>query len=168
MSARAQAEAVLRTWVGQVGLEHEPGSRPGELVVVLAGEHRLRTPVSVLVGNHSMSLSAFVIRRPDENTDQVHRWLLRRNARLPGVAYALDAAGDVYLVARLPLAAVTPEAVDALFGAVLQACDPSFDELLALGFRSAMRREWRWRLARGESTRNLEAFRSILQDEPDP
>ncbi|MGL5859553.1 MAG: YbjN domain-containing protein [Angustibacter sp.] len=140
----------------------EPGGRPGEVVVILPGERKLRTTVSLLIGDHSLSASAFVIRRPQQAADAVHQWLLRRNARLGGVAFALDQAGDVYLVARLPLAAVTAASLDALLGALLDAADRAFDPLLALGFRDAMQREWDWRVSRGEPTSNLEAFRHLL------
>jgi hypothetical protein len=36
--------------------------------------------------------------------------------------------------------------------------DGSFNVLLELGFASAIRKEYAWRVSRGESTRNLEAF----------
>jgi hypothetical protein len=29
-----------------------------------------------------------------------------------------------------------------------------------------MRKEWAWRISRGESTRNLDAFRYLLEDQP--
>jgi hypothetical protein len=122
--------------------------------------------VSLLVGQHSLSASAFVVRNPDENHAEVHRWMLRRNARLPGIAFAVDGDGDVYLVGRLPLDGVTPKTLDALLGALLETADGSFDTLLAMGFLTSMRREWAWRTSRGESTRNLEAFRHLLEDAP--
>jgi hypothetical protein len=140
-----------------------PGARSGEYVVELPGEAKLRTTVSLLVGDRALSASAFVMRRPDENFAEFYRWLLTRNSRLPGVAFALDPVGDVYLVGRVPLAAVSPDAVDELLGAMLATSDGSFNDLLALGFLSSMRREWAWRLDRGESTHNLEAFRHLLE-----
>jgi len=163
VSARERVERLVVEHLVTAGIEHERGGRPGEVVATLPGEHKLRTTVSLLVGDHSLSASAFVVRRPDENQPQVHRWLLRRNARLHGVAFAVDDAGDVYLVGRLPLVGVTPQTLDALLGAVLETADSSFDQLLALGFLSSMRREWDWRVSRGESTRNLEAFRHLLE-----
>ncbi len=90
--------------------------------------------------------------------------MLTRNSRLPGIAFALDKLGDVYLVGRVPLAGVDPDTVDDLLGAILTASDGSFNDLLALGFLSSMRREWAWRVDRGESTRNLHAFRHLLDD----
>ncbi len=151
--------------LAEAGVDHERGTRPGEVVASLPGEHKLRTSVSLLVGDHSLSASAFVIRHPDENAEQVQRWLLRRNARLQGVAFAQDVEGDVFLVGRLPLTAVTPTTLDALLGALLDTADSSFDPLLAMGFLSSMKREWAWRVSRGESTRNLDAFRHLLEDD---
>jgi hypothetical protein len=161
---RAAAEAAVRSWAADAGIEPQAGSRPGEYVVELPGEAKLRTGVSLLVGDRALSVSAFVMRRPDENHAEFYRWMLQRNSRLPGVAFALDKLGDVYLVGRIPLVGVTPETLDELLGAVLTASDGSFNDLLALGFLTSMRREWAWRIDRGESTRNLEAFRHLLTD----
>ena len=165
-SRAADVAALVRDVLTAAGVEHEDGARQGEVVATLPGEHKLRTAVSLLVGDHSLSASAFVIRRPDENVDEVHRWLLRRNARLKGVAFAVDVDGDVFVVGRLPLAAVSAQTLDALLGVLLETADTSFDPLLAMGFLSSMRKEWAWRVSRGEPTDNLEAFRRLLEDEP--
>jgi hypothetical protein len=156
-------EDVVRAWLEESGLDFEPGARPGEFVVQLPGEAKLRTTVSLLVGDKGLSASAFVVRRPDENHEAFYRWLLTRNSRLPGIAFALDRVGDVYLVGRMPVEGVTTETVDRLLGAILSVADSSFNELLTLGFLESMKREWKWRVERGESTRNLEAFRSLLE-----
>jgi hypothetical protein len=155
---------VVRAWMEESGLEWEPGARPGEFVVQLPGEAKLRTTVSLMVGDQGLSVSAFVVRHPDENQEAFYRWLLARNSRLPGIAFALDKLGDVYLVGRMPVEGVTTETVDRLLGAVLSVADSSFNELLTLGFLESMKREWKWRVERGESTRNLEAFRSLLEE----
>ncbi len=83
-----------------------------------------------------------------------------------GVAFAIDAVGDVYLMGRTSLAAVTEDELDRLLGAVLTYADESFDTMLEIGYGSAIRREWAWRRSRGESTANLAAFRH-LADSPD-
>jgi hypothetical protein len=131
--------------------------------VKLPGTRKLSTTVSLIVGKHSLSLNAFVIRHPDENQEGVHRWLLERNLKLYGVSYAVDPLGDVYLVGKLPLVAVTPDEVDRLLGSVLEAADGAFNTLLELGFASAIRKEYAWRVSRGESTRNLDAFTHLTQ-----
>jgi hypothetical protein len=78
------------------------------------------------------------------------------------VAFAVDATGDIYLDARLPLAAALDD-LDRILGTVLSTADESFNTILELGFASSIRKEWEWRLSRGESTANLEAFRGWLE-----
>ncbi|CAL9531093.1 YbjN domain-containing protein [Streptomyces sp. enrichment culture] len=136
---------------------------PGNYVVRLPGTRKLSTTVSFLVGRHSLSLNAFVIRHPDENEPGVHRWLLERNLKLYGVSYAVDRLGDIYVTARLPLASVTPDEVDRLLGQVLEAADGAFNTLLELGFATSIRKEYAWRVSRGESTGNLAAFRHLIE-----
>lgn len=157
--------AVLRTVLTDGELDWEELT-PGVFDVVLPGERKLKTPVRIEVGPHALSVHAFVCRKPDENFEAVYRWMLERNMRLFGVAFALDAVGDIFLDARLPLSVVTAEEIDRLLGSVLTYADESFNTLLELGFASAIRKEWDWRIAKGESTANLEAFRGWLENGP--
>jgi hypothetical protein len=129
----------------------------GTFVVTLPGVHKLRTTTALSVGDHA------VARRPDENHEQVYRWLLERNRRMYGVAFAVDHLGDIYLAGRVPLASVTDDELDRLLGAVLEYADGSFNTILELGFASAIRREWQWRISRGESTANLAAFAHLAE-----
>ena len=122
----------------------------------------LQTHCALIVGGHSLSINAFVIRRPDDNEPAVHAWCLAKNASLYGVAFAINELHDIFLVGRLPLSAVTNREIDRLVGAVLQASDSSFNPLLELGFANAIRREWAWRISRGESLANLEAFQHLV------
>jgi hypothetical protein len=135
----------------------------GVFTIDLPGEKKLSTPCRLDVGEHALGVHAFVCRQPDENHERVYRWLLERNLKMFAVAFAVDRTGDIYLDARLPLAAVSAEEIDRLLGAVLTYADESFNTILELGFATSIRREWEWRISRGESTRNLEAFRGWLE-----
>jgi hypothetical protein len=160
---------ILRSALDEADVAWEPSpDDPYTLVATLPGIRKLSTTCALRIGDHSLSVNAFVLRRPDENREAVYRWLLERNTRIYGVAYSLDQLGDVYLVGRLPLAAVTPQEIDRLLGAVLENADQPFNTLLELGFASAIRREWEWRSKRGESTRNLEAFTHLATPAADP
>ena len=132
--------------------------QPEQFFVKLPGTHKLFTNCWLVVGQHGLLVEAFVCRKPDENHDDFHSWLLRRNSKTFAVSFALDPVGDVYLVGRLPLTAVTPEEVDRILGSVLQYADESFDTLLEIGFATSIRKEWAWREKRGESLANLQAF----------
>jgi hypothetical protein len=161
-------EATVRAYLEDAGIEWELGGRAGEFVVTLPGDQKLRTVASLLVGERQTSVSAFVVRNPDENHEAFYRHLLRRNLRMPGLSYAIDTSGDVYVKGEVPTAAVDAAYLDQLFGVVLDAADAPFNDLLVLGFLTSMRKEWAWRISRGESTRNLEAFRHLLEDRTPP
>jgi hypothetical protein len=136
---------------------------PSNFAVNLPGERRLRTACMLTVGEHALSIEAFVVRNPDENHDEVHAWLLQRNARMYAVSWSIDDSGDIYLTGKLPLAAVDADELDRVFGAVLEYADGSFNYLLQLGFGSSIRREWAWRVKNGESLANLAAFADFAQ-----
>jgi hypothetical protein len=138
-------------------VEHEGGA----FEVDLPGERKLKTTCRFEVGKHALGIHAFVARQPDENHEVVYRWMLERNLRMYGVAFAVDASGDIYLDGRLPLHAVTPDELDRVMGAVLTYADESFNVILELGFATSIRREWAWRESRGESTKNLAAFQHL-------
>lgn len=160
---RAAAAAAIDQALREAEAEFEQPAE-GHYVVALPGTRKLSTACSLLLGDHTLSVNAFVVRSADENHEGVYRWLLERNAKLAGIAFAIDNLGDVYLVGRLPLAAVTPAEVDRLLGTVLEAADNSFNTLLELGFATSIRREWEWRLKRGEPTFNLAAFERLRPD----
>jgi hypothetical protein len=130
--------------------------------LTLPGERKLQTHCAIVVGDHSVSINAFVIRKPDENTEAVHEWLLKKNASMYCVAFALNELGDIFLVGRLPFHSITEKELDRVIGAVLQYSDSSFNPLLELGFSTAIRREWAWRVSRGESLANLKAFEHLI------
>ncbi|SDT75968.1 YbjN domain-containing protein [Actinoplanes derwentensis] len=143
------------------GLEWE-ATGDGSYVVTLPGTHKLKTACNLIVGEHALRIEAFVMRRPDERHEELWAWLLRRNARMYGVAFSIDAAGDVYLTGRVSLKALDADELDRILGSVLTYADESFDTMLEIGFGSSIRREWEWRVKRGESTANLQAFTHLF------
>ncbi len=134
-------------------------------VIELPGEKKLKTTVLLTVGPHGLRLEAFVCRKPDENHEGVYRWMLKRNRRLYGVAYTLDNSGDIYLVGRHSSESITSEELDRLLGQTLEAADGDFNVLLEIGFITSIRREWAWRVSRGESLNNLKAFEHLIEDD---
>ncbi len=152
---------LIRNFLDGQGLEYD---HPSEhtFLVSLPGQTKLATHCALIVGDHTLSINAFVIRKPDENAGAVHAWCMAKNAQMYGVAFAINELGDIYLVGRLPLDAVNAKEIDRIIGSVLQYSDSSFNPLLELGFADAIRREWAWRVSRGESLANLEAFKHLI------
>lgn len=162
MTEQQRVAHIIEAYAAAEGLDLEQ-SPPSTYVVTLPGEHKLKTTVALAVGDHTVTVNAFVARRPDENTEAVYRWLLERNRSMYAVAFSIDHLGDIYLTGRIPLASMTPEELDRVLGSVAEYADGSFNTILELGFATAIRREWSWRESRGESTANLEAFRHLAE-----
>ncbi|WP_432887426.1 YbjN domain-containing protein [Kribbella sp. CA-245084] len=158
---RVAAADVIRQVLTENEIEFT--EKDGAFTADLPGERKLKTTVTLTVGAQAVQVHAFVARHPDENHEAVYRWLLERNLKMYGVAFAVDHVGDIHLDGRVPLHAITPVEVDRLLGAVLEYADTSFNTILELGFASSIRREYDWRVARGESTRNLDAFKGWLE-----
>lgn len=135
---------------------------PGRYFVTLPGVKKLQTNVWLRVNPHALVLEAFVCRRPDEAFEDVYRFMLRRNAKLYGVAYTLDQLGDIYLVGRVAHESVSADELDRLLGQVLETADGDFNTLLEIGFATSIQREYEWRVSRGESLANLKAFEHML------
>lgn len=155
--------AVIATALDDQDVDYER-PRDGAFLAKLPGQHRLATMTWLIVGEHSLHVEAFFCRRPDENHAEFYRHLLKRNGAMYAVAFALDQIGDVYLVGRVPLGSVTAAEIDRLLGCVLTYSDDNFDKALELGFASSIRREWAWRVKRGESLANLAAFTHLVED----
>jgi hypothetical protein len=148
---------VIRAALDDREIEFEE-SQPGAFLVKLPGSHKLATMTWLVVGDQSLHVEAFFVRRPDENHEAFYKWLLERNARMFAVSFAVDNVGDVYLVGRLPLSSINADEIDRILGSVLTYSDEWFDRALELGFKTSIEKEWDWRVKRGESLRNLEAF----------
>jgi len=157
----AAPSAIIEEFIASHDLDAEQVNAK-TFLITLPGEKKLETHCAFVIGEHSLGINAFVIRKPDENIAAVHEWLLRKNASMYSVAYAINELGDIYLVGRLPLGAITEQEIDRILGAVLQYSDSSFNQLLELGFATAIRREWAWRVSRGESLANLSAFEHLI------
>lgn len=152
---------IIEEFLDSHDLEYERKDE-NTFLLTLPGEKKLQTHCALIVGDYSLSINAFVIRKPDDNESGVHAWCMSKNASMYGFAFATNELGDIFLVGRLPVSAVSDRELDRIIGSVLQYSDNSFNPLLELGFANAIRREWAWRLSRGESLANLEAFKHLV------
>ena len=113
--------------------------------VSLRGEHRLAIGITLRLSGTHLHLESFFMRAPQDNRDAFYEMCLRRNARAPGIAFALDAEGDVFLVGRIPRGAVDAPALDALLGAILIESDGMFQRAIETGFATYLEADMAWR-----------------------
>ena len=155
-------DALIRSTLDSAELDYDRRGE-GKYFVTLPGTKKLQTNCWLVVGDHAFSVEAFVCRRPDESHEDVYRFLLQRNAKLYGVHYTVDSLGDIYLVGRFGFDTITEPELDKILGQVLEAADGDFNTLLELGFSTSIKREWDWRVSRGESLANLQAFKHLVE-----
>ena len=76
---------VIASFLADHELEYD---RPSEhtFLVTLPGQTKLATHCALVVGDHTLSINAFVIRKPDENAGDVHAWCMAKNAAMYGIA----------------------------------------------------------------------------------
>lgn len=161
MNSPAEVLEIIEQYLAQAELSFE---RTGSVIVVtIPGEKKLTTTCSLSVGENALTINAFVARRPDENAQEVYEWILERNLKMYAVAFAIDRLGDIYLAGKVSLQSVDSDELDRIIGCVAEYSDNSFNTILELGFASAIKREYDWRVSRGESTANLAAFAHILE-----
>jgi hypothetical protein len=155
--------AELRNYLAENGLEPQDVS-DSALVITVQGSAKLKINVALAIGEHTFRIESFVARNPDENHENVYKWVLEENRRLLNAAFCLDTFGDIYLRGSMPIANMTISDVDQLLGVVITESDRSFNTLLELGFKSAIEREWAWRTSNGMDTANLQAFAHLFNN----
>ena len=156
--------AVIEEFLHSHDLEFEQQSESGgeeRFFISLPGEKKLQTLCALIVSRRAVTVSAFIIRKPEENRAKVHEWVLQKNSEIApqsGIAFAINELGDIFLVGRLPSQSLTEVEIDRVLGAILQIADSSFNSLIELGFGESVQREATWRISHGESLEHLKAF----------
>ena len=148
--SHAQAASSPPARVVEDWLDAQPelrAERAGERAwfLMLAGERKRTIPVHLLLGEHTLVVESLFMRAPDEREADVYAYLLRRNLRSYAFRFGLSDAGDVLLVAVVPVHAITAEELDRLMGALLMTADETFNAALRMGFESYIAREQAWR-----------------------
>lgn len=141
--------AVIDSYLRERDIRFERVSET-EWAAQLRGENKHSIPVLIALGERTLAIESFFMRNPEENHEKVYRLLLRANMRTYGVRFAVDDAGDVFLVARVPVEAVTAAELDRLLGAVLAHADELFNPAISIGFAAYLERDRAWRAAQPE------------------
>lgn len=155
--------AELNQYLTEQGLVIEDVSNSA-LVTSIHGDAKFNINVAMSLGEHTFRIESFVARNPDENHENVYRWMLEENRKLLAIAFCLDSFGDIYLRGSLPIQNLILADVDQVLGVIVAQSDRSFNALLELGFKGAIEREWAWRKSNGMDTANLQAFAHLFND----
>jgi hypothetical protein len=105
-----------------------------EWVVRVPSSTRGHVSAGLSCGERTLALRALYMRGPDRDHEEVYRRLLRKHLETRAWRFALDDAGDLYLVAEARLETLDADALDQLLGSLAACVDETFESILRTGF----------------------------------
>ena len=112
----------------------------GRWYLRLKGDEKDFVTVWLTIRQRTLHHETQVMPAPEVNTGETFEYLLRKNADLHQMRFALGAEDAVYLVGEVPVGAVTEEELDRIVGSSLSYVDAFFPTAMAIGFAGRFRR----------------------------
>lgn len=110
------------------------GDHEGRRGVRMAQRVRDFTTVWFSVGDRTVRVEAYVVPSPPGGREEVFRQCLARNRGTRRVRFALDAHGDVVLMAAIPVGEVDETELELVLGEIYELIEVSFRPLVRAGF----------------------------------
>ena len=123
-------------WVAHV--ERGEGDEPRWFIRV-HGEEKEVFSVWFLLRQRSLFVETYVLPAPEENAAQVFEYLLRRNLRIFGMAFAIGEEDALYLKGEIHNRDVTEAELDRLLGTAYLQTEQCFRPAMRLAFASKFR-----------------------------
>lgn len=105
-----------------------------EWTVHLPSSKRGAITCGLVCGERTLTLRSFFVRGPDREHERVYRRALRKNLDTHHWRFCLDDAGDVFLVAQMPLEGLDADALGQLLGALCVHVDETYESVVRIGF----------------------------------
>jgi len=112
----------------------------GRWYVRLNGESKRFITVWLTLRQRTLHYETQFMPAPEENVSECFEFLLRVNARLYAMRFALGAEDAIYLVGQMPVHAVDEDELDRLIGASWAYVEQYFPPAMSLGYASQYRR----------------------------
>jgi hypothetical protein len=143
---RATCDAVIGRWArarlaeGGAVVAVDRQEELGRWYLRLRGDEKDYVTVWLTVRQRTLHHEAQMMPAPEVNVEQTFEYLLRRNADLHQLRFALGDEDAVYLVGEVPVTAVTEEELDRIVGSSLAYVDATFPTAMSIGFAGRYRR----------------------------
>ena len=106
----------------------------------LRGEEKEFVTVWLTLCQRTLRHEAQFMPAPETNVEATWRYLLKRNADLIGLSFALGAEGAIYLVGRVPVSRLDDAELDRIVGSSLAYTDECFPTAMTIGYEGRYRR----------------------------
>ena len=141
----ADLEALVEAWLDRQRGENPllvAAERDRELrrwYVRLRGEERDFVAIWLTLGEYTLQYESYFMPGPEEYVGELYEFLLRRNARLFGMGFAIGTEDAVYLMGQMPLSAVDAAELDRIVGSTYAYVEQWFRPAMRIGFASKFR-----------------------------
>ena len=113
------------------------GDDPPAWYVRFAGEAKENYSAEFTLGQRSLHFETYFMPAPQENLEELYRYLLVRNVKLYGMAFSVHRSGGVYIEGRLPNRMVhEPDEIDRILGSLFAYTEEMFTTAAKIGFAS--------------------------------
>jgi hypothetical protein len=112
----------------------------GRWYLRLAGEEKDFVTVWLTIRQRTLHHETQVMPAPEVNMAETFEYLLKKNADLYQMRFALGAEDAIYLVGEVPVDMVTDDELDRIVGSSLAYVDAYFPTAMAIGFAGRYRR----------------------------
>ena len=121
-----------------VNLEYQAEDR--RWIVRMRGEEKTLIAVWLTLRERTLHYESYFMPAPEEHIETLWEYLLRANARLFAMRFAIGLEDAVYLVGQLPLSAVDEDELDRIIGSVYAYSEQYFPPAMSIGYASKYRR----------------------------
>lgn len=117
-------------------VDKEPADDLRRWYIRMAGDEKQTFTVWLTLREYTLHYESYFMPGPEENVQEVWEYLLRLNARLFAMRFALGAEDAVYLVGQLPATAVDEAELDRIVGSVFAYTEQYFRPAMRIGYAS--------------------------------
>lgn len=102
--------------------------------VRMTGEEKSVFTAWLTLRQRTLHYETYLMPAPETNAAELYEHLLRRNAKLRGIALSIGVEDAVFLAGELPLRAIDAETLDEILGALYEGTERCFRPAMRLGF----------------------------------
>jgi hypothetical protein len=117
-----------------LGIETEVDDGVRRWLLRLAGEEKQFIAVWFTLRQRSLSVETYFMPAPEENIEQCFTYLLRLNARLGNMRFAVGQEDAVYLMGAISVHHVNAEELDRLLGSAYAYTEAYFRPAMRIGY----------------------------------
>jgi hypothetical protein len=119
-------------------VEYHPEDR--RWLVRMRGEEKSIITIWLTLRQRTLHYETQFMPAPEENIERLYDYLMRANAKLFGMRFAIADEDAIYLVGQMPLSALDEPELDRIVGSSYAYVEQYFRPAMSLGYQSKFRR----------------------------